>query len=372
MRIDKELAQDIVVDMKKIIKQDINFIDIEGVIIASTNVKRIGEYHEGGIKAVELKDNLIISYDNELKGALKGINMPIYFREKIIGIIGVTGETEEIQKYGEIITRMTELMIRDAYIFNLKVREKENQRIIIEEILNGNDLDENSFNNKLKFLNIERNIERMVILAYVDAHGTRPYEIIEDVLLIFEEVLSKSYKYLIMNNNNKIIIILEQNKSINLNEKLKIIKREILDKHDKSIKIGIGTVENNLNRLKYSYEKASTVLGWIIMRENEFIKFFDDMNIELVLEGANNKNFEIYKEKIIGDMTEKDYEELLNIIQLFEDYNGSIINISSSMFIHKNTLQYKLDKIRKITGYDLRKYGDFTFFKVLLILENKL
>src|SRR5699024_4507660 len=144
---------------------------------------------------------------------------------------------------------------------------------------------------------------------------------------------STNYKYLIMNNNNKIIIILEQNKLISLRDKLKVIQTEIYNKHDINIKIAIGTVENNLYHLKYSYEKASTVLGWIIMRENEFIKSFDEMNIELVLKGENKTNIDTYKKKIIGDMSDKDYKELLNIIKLFEKYNGSLIKISRKMFI---------------------------------------
>lgn len=372
VEINKDLAQTIVLDMKKIIKQDINFIDIKGIIIASTNERRIGEYHEGGMKAVELKDNLIISYDNELKGTRKGINMPIYFRDEIIGIIGVTGETEEIQKYGEIIKRMTELMIRDAYMFDLKVREKENQRLIIEEILNSKHLDKNSFNNKLKFFNIEDNIERMVVLAHIENQGMNPYEIIEEVLLIFAKQLSKNHNFLMMNNNNKIIIIIEKNNAVPLLQELEIIKKMIFSKYKKVIKIAVGSLEKKLNQLKYSYEKASTVLDWIIGNDNEFIKFYEEMSIELLLEGVSDRTLKTYKRKIVGNMTDENYEELLNIIFLFEKYNGSITNISADMFIHKNTLQYKLDKIKKNTGYDLRNFGDFTFFKVLLILESKI
>lgn len=50
MEISKELAQSIVVEMKKIIDKDLNFIDSNGIIIASTDETRIGTYHAGGNK----------------------------------------------------------------------------------------------------------------------------------------------------------------------------------------------------------------------------------------------------------------------------------------------------------------------------------
>ncbi|MBM6821147.1 sugar diacid recognition domain-containing protein [Fusobacterium mortiferum] len=79
MEISKKLAQSIVFEMKKIIEKDLNFIDSNGIIIASTDDKRIGSYHEGG-KQVVLKNDIVkVTRDEEYIGAKKGINLPLKF-----------------------------------------------------------------------------------------------------------------------------------------------------------------------------------------------------------------------------------------------------------------------------------------------------
>lgn len=57
MEISKELAQSIVVEMKKIIDKDLNFIDSNGIIIASTDETRIGTYHAGGKQNIKKRYN---------------------------------------------------------------------------------------------------------------------------------------------------------------------------------------------------------------------------------------------------------------------------------------------------------------------------
>lgn len=116
MEISKELAESIVCEMKKIIEKDLNFIDSTGIIIASTDSSRVGTYHEGGKQAITINDVIKINRDEEYKGARKGINLPLNFNGELIGVIGISGETNEVEKYGQIIKRMSEILIKEAYI----------------------------------------------------------------------------------------------------------------------------------------------------------------------------------------------------------------------------------------------------------------
>src|SRR5699024_3793992 len=125
--ISHQLAQDIVTEIKEVIHQDINYINKEGIIIASTVKKRIGYFHAGGKKVINTDEYLVVNFDGEYSGALKGINIPIYFKSEITGVIGITGDKKEVEKYGEIMKKMTELLIKDAYAVNLKNKNIENQ-----------------------------------------------------------------------------------------------------------------------------------------------------------------------------------------------------------------------------------------------------
>lgn len=113
MQIEQKLAQNIVVSMKEIINQELNFIGTNGIIIASTDENRIGESHGGAQKVTETRRDLIIEYEGQFEGTKKGINIPIFVDLDMVGIIGITGDKEEVEKYGKIIKNMTEILIKD-------------------------------------------------------------------------------------------------------------------------------------------------------------------------------------------------------------------------------------------------------------------
>ncbi|EGP5189885.1 hypothetical protein EID30_00105 [Enterococcus faecium] len=104
MNISKQLARNIVKNLKDVLKQEINFIDTEGIIIASTDEERIRTLHEGAKIVLDTKKEVFISEDGQFKGTKRGINAPVYFEQHIIGIIGLTGG-KEVKKYAEILKK---------------------------------------------------------------------------------------------------------------------------------------------------------------------------------------------------------------------------------------------------------------------------
>ena len=116
MNISQNLATNILYHMKDIINQDLNYINVDGIIIASTDPKRVGTFHAPSLECVKKRKNIIIENDSQYEGSRNGINMPIYFDDSIIGVIGITGNKNEVEKFGEIIKLMTEVLIKEAWI----------------------------------------------------------------------------------------------------------------------------------------------------------------------------------------------------------------------------------------------------------------
>ncbi|GGK01485.1 carbohydrate diacid regulator [Lentibacillus kapialis] len=372
MDISAELAQAIVSNMEEIIHQDINYINTEGIIIASTNTNRIGTYHGGGKKVKETNDDLIIRYDGEYTGSRKGINLPIYFENTIVGVIGITGEKQEVEKFGAIIKSMTELLIKNAYLTNIKNKERENQRMIIEELLFNDENEESIFMSRLKVFNIKENVPRIVIVSEVLNEDFPALDIKDRVIDLFDHKLMKNPDNLMMQNKNNIIMILQNVSRENVLTMLNDINQIVKKEHGLQLKFGIGTIETKLHKIRGSYKKASIALDWVLSSKEIDINYYDDMDIELIIENVTEDTKNEFYKKVIGNLKPGDFSEYKEIISLFEKFNGSIQQISESMFIHKNTLQYKLNKLHKITGYDIRNYKDFTIIKLAYLLtENQ-
>lgn len=76
-KISKATAQKIVETVKEVCGCDVNFIEGKGRIIASTNQKRVGDFHEGGHLAAQRNETLEVFQDGQFPGARKGVNIPV-------------------------------------------------------------------------------------------------------------------------------------------------------------------------------------------------------------------------------------------------------------------------------------------------------
>ncbi len=463
MEISKGLATNIVYEMKKIIDKDLNFIQSDGKIIASTDKLRINTYHEGAKKAILLNDIVVIDWDEQYPGAKKGINIPVKFYEETIGVIGISGNKEEVEKYGEIIKRITEILIKEAYLLNKDERENENERLFLEKILfsknnmifedygeiikriteilikeayllnkdereNENErlflekilfsknnmiFEDNSRTKNFKKILFGKNIS--IFIASIDFIEEDNIERIKEIFNIFKKIIKRNNGYLMINQNMIIVLLIDKNyddikKIIDMIEvKVSFIKKI-------NIKYGVGEIKSDIKKIKNSYEEALNSLEWSIKDKKKYIFyndmdlelilnmidekteknylkkifknlsekeieewsikdkkkyiFYNDMDLELILNMIDEKTEKNYLKKIFKNLSEKEIEEYKNIFYYYEIYNGSLKKISEKLFMHTNTLQYKLNKFYEKTQCDIRKYNDFSKLKMAFMIKK--
>ncbi|QQU18263.1 helix-turn-helix domain-containing protein [Enterococcus casseliflavus] len=126
MELEPKVAKLIVKSLKDIINHEINLFDTSGTIIASTDTVRIGTSHEGARLAAKNQQTLTIEHDNQFKGAKKGINIPVLFNQSVVAIIGITGERTKVEPLGNIIKKMTEILIRENWIQLTNFHQRQN------------------------------------------------------------------------------------------------------------------------------------------------------------------------------------------------------------------------------------------------------
>lgn len=359
MEISKELAQSIVVEMKKIIDKDLNFIDSNGIIIASTDETRIGTYHEGGKQVILKKDIIKISKDDEYLGSRKGINLPLNFNNELIGVIGISGETNEVEKYGQIIKRMSEILIKEAWILKRNEEENEKERIFLETLLFQN----NFLYKPIIFSETLEEIEKKKNGVIIVGKIIKIYDL-ESIKKIYDPIRIKVKKYngySMLNQNTIIILIFHQTKEKILEFLSDIYRKEFLN-------FGVGEIKGRIGELKNSYEEGIEALEWGIKSKTK-ITFYSELDLELIVKNITENLSQTYKEKIFKGLDEKEIAELKEIFNLYEKNNGSLIKISKELFIHVNTLQYKLNKYQDKINLDIRNFKDFSKLKIAFMLK---
>lgn len=96
--IGKQLATQIVDTVHDVCGHDINFINKNGLIYASTNTSRIGSFHEIGKKAADTGTVIEVQESEHYKGTSAGVNIPVTHNGYLIAVIGISGSPDEVRQ----------------------------------------------------------------------------------------------------------------------------------------------------------------------------------------------------------------------------------------------------------------------------------
>ena len=138
------------------------------------------------------------------------------------------------------------------------------------------------------------------------------------------------------------------------------------------VKVAYGTVVQELKDVSKSYKEAKMALdvGKIFYAEKKVIAY-STLGIGRLIYQLPVNLCKIFIEEIFGDNVPYDLdEETLNTLNKFFENNLNVSETSRQLFVHRNTLVYRIEKIQKSTGLDLRSFDDALTFKIALMVVN--
>lgn len=339
MKLTKESAKDIVDQVMEVIPYNINIMNEKGIIIGSGDKSRLNQYHKGAIEALEKQKSIEISYMT--KGEKPGINIPILFQEKAIGVIGITGHPDIVRSFGELVRVMVELLVNQNYILNQQNIKKEQKEEFLYELAYKNDKYTDKFIERGLLLGIDLSIPRVVVVIESEEGYMKKIKnsfsfILKDMEYYLNIEPEKTVLFLDYNSNiiKRLRYILEKNKNIKL-------------------RIGLGRRQNILARSLEEGLKALEI-GKKIEVENKIHEYEELYFFAKLSRFSEDRKF-VKINKILRD---EKHKELLNTLVKYIRYNGEINKVARNLHIHRNTLSYRLEKVREITGKDPYKYKD--------------
>ncbi len=142
-----------------------------------------------------------------------------------------------------------------------------------------------------------------------------------------------------------------------------------------NIAVGIGSAYEYITDLKNSYEEAKNTLNIIkIINSTDNVYFYEDVGIySLISQIKNGKFLDSYISEKIGKLIEADTiqdGELCKTLETYLDYNCNANATAEVLFVHRNTMRYRLDKIKKILGYDLNDLSVCLELKLAFIIQK--
>ncbi|WP_053217059.1 CdaR family transcriptional regulator [Virgibacillus senegalensis] len=369
------IAQQIVLEMEKIIERNINIMDETGIIIASKDTERSGSFHEGALKVIQEGKPVPIYSDQSHQGSKAGMNMPIFFKDELIGVIGITGNPDEISDYAKIIHKMTEVMVKEAYVSQELELEKSVKERFVHEWLHEQWTDRSDFQLRGKTLQIAMGVSRQVLLFEVvhekdqhDSELTRQ-ERLRSVMKEVGDMIGIGRQDILVLWQSSQFILLKQKPSNALPDQVKECLRRLCS-NQVGIHCGIGRKQRGMEGAVESFKEAEQALFFAEQKQQSVV-VFHDLGIESIVYQIPEPVKKDFIERFFAVFYEKKHRQLVESVHVFLEHDQSITAASEALFIHKNTLQYRLKKMEQLTGFDPRKFQDAALYWLALAFLEK-
>ncbi|MEG1603695.1 MAG: sugar diacid recognition domain-containing protein [Cloacibacillus sp.] len=359
----KRSAIAIVHEISGIIGEQVNMMDVNGIIIASTDPDRINTFHGGAKRVVEEKlDELVVHRDGEYEGAKQGTNLPITFRDEIVGTIGVTGPYEKVEKYGQIIKKMTEILILDiAMSEQLNVESRARTRFLSEWIHGAqNEITPTMVNNGLRLFIIDITLPRRLMLISVipneagadAATHQRTIDAVEKK--IHDHLRYQDEANLVFRSDSYLVCLTTTVSDEKMLALADCLKKDTEKEAAVTLVIGIDAAAPNYQQIGAAFTRAQKALATCLRSPSRQPRLYASLNMEIFASELSEMTKREYIRRIFRGCSTEQIAEYTAQLEVYYECEGSITKAAEKLLIHKNTLQYRLKKLAEQTGYDPR------------------
>ena len=350
--------QSVMMQLKDVSDRVFGVIDSEGCVVSCTDMSLLGErWTDAALKVANSGEPVVTFSQKTFKSIINSSNFFEY-------AVFCTGDDDLARSY----CAMAYVALNDAKVF---YEEKHDRGTFVKNIIMDNILPGDIYI-RAKELHFSTDAPRAVFLVRQVGHG--------DVTTV--DVLSGMFpdklQDFVLSINETDIAVVKQITSSTTDEDLNKIARNIEDtlKNELFIKtvIGIGTVAEHLRELADSYKEAQTAIdvGKVFDTEKSIINY-ENLGIGRLIYQLPTTLCEIFLSEVFkkNSIDSLDQETLFTINKFFEN-NLNVSETSRKLFVHRNTLVYRLEKIKKLTGLDLRQFDHAIVFKVALMVRKYL
>ena len=350
------LFQGIVHQMKDTVNRVIGVIDENGTIIACSDLTRVGGGND--FFSIELGDSHEVFIRDGYTYKPFGIHVkPDY-------AVFVEGTDEPAAKYAGIIA--ISLSGIKQYYDEKYDRNNFIKNVVLDNILPGD------IYIKARELHFNIDVNRVALLIrVVSTNDVSAYEVIQNLF-------PDKQKDFVFNISETDIVLIKEIKAGIESKDLEKLARSIVDTlssefYTKAV-VGIGTSVIGVKDLARSFKEAQIALevGKVFDTDESIVRY-DNLGIARLIYQLPTTLCETFLKEVFktGSIDSLDHETLFTIHRFFEN-NLNVSETSRKLFVHRNTLVYRLEKIKKLTGLDLREFDDAIIFKIALMVKKYL
>ena len=348
--------QGVVYQMKDAIDRMVGVVDETGTIISCSDLNRIGEVRDG------IASDRLTAGDAFVRD---GYTYHLFSSNKRNDYaVLVEGTDEPALRYAALLA----ISLQNIKQYHDEKFDKANfiKNVVLDNILPGD------IYAKARELHFATDVSRVVLLIRVTSGADiSAYDVVSG---LFPD---KQKDFVFNISENDTVLVKEIKRGIDQHD-IEKLAASIVDtlngEHYIKAVVGIGTPIANVKDLAQSFKEAQIAMevGKVFDTEQAIVSY-DHLGIARLIYQLPTTLCEMFLKEVFkqGSIESLDAETLFTIQRFFEN-NLNVSETSRGLFVHRNTLVYRLEKIKKLTGLDLREFDDAIVFKVALMVKKYL
>ncbi len=377
--LDKRIAQKIADEVINSLGYNINVMNENAIIIGSGSPERIGTYHEIAMNAICHKAICEVNEEEakKLQGVKSGINLPIVDKKGVvIGVVGITGDPEEVRNIGKLVKMAAELIIEQQESMNRFYSHRNDKEIFLNTIISD------------QLTISEEEIEKWGGRIGYDMEKFRVAMIIHynlDLMPPEKGILEKKLNEIKMSNahlkqdissvmSGGYILIL---KTVKRTEPWEIeksianyLENVIRVEDKKKLRFFVGGYYHGIKGYAKSYGGAYGMYRSSIYQQDQRI-YFEHHHYFWQLYNQIDKEIyslviEPYIEKIKISFGKGTDDAMLTMKKMFE-YHFHSEKVANDLFIHKNTVIFRRKKMEECLGFSLKCGGGENLLFIIIL-----
>ena len=349
--ISNQILQNTIEGLKAITRIDLTVMDTDGKILATT-FSEPGDYENAVLSFVEspAESQVIQGYQF----------FKIYDEHQLEYILLANGGSEDVYMVGKIAA----FQIQNLLVAYKERFDKDN---FIKNLLLDNLLLVDIYN-RAKKLHIDTEVRRVIFI--VETSHERDITALDSVRSLLG---GKSRDFITAVDEKNIIVVKELGPDDGYPE-METTAQDIMDllesEGEEDVRIAYGTIINDIKEVSKSYKEAKLALdvGKIFFDEKRIIAY-SALGIGRLIYQLPIPLCKMFIREIFEGKSPDEFdEETLTTINNFFENSLNVSETSRQLYIHRNTLVYRLDKLQKSTGLDLRVFEDAITFKIALMV----
>lgn len=360
-----ELAGEIVQETMERLDRNINIMDLSGTIIASGDAGRLGQYHEAAVEAMRQNQELIVEEHHvpQWNGAHIGINLPVHYNGRVVGAIGITGTPNEVKPFGHLVKMTTELMIRQNH---LKLQDEWKQMtvdLIVEELLQSSTPDLPMIDQRLEALRCRFSPPYQVAAAAYNQPAEDKGN--EGLLAKVQRMFQPDKALISQYRPQKLLILFYETPPEGVERKL-VKLTELLERDALKHTIGVGSPVMTREAIRLGFTEADLALRMGESEARPLIRF-DAVEAKALVHEIPME----HRDRLLTKFQPYWNDKMRETLQVFFDCSLNIASSAKTLDIHRNTMIYRLEQIKALTGYDPQHFQDAVLLQFVLWFYSK-